>query len=112
MYCVRSPGRGFKSKWPSDEPHLHVWRNHVQVISLHAHAVGDLKDRHRRVTREERRQCAFVLRRQMLDEDEGEAGLRRQCADHAREGLEATGRCADSDDRDPVGVSSLRLEST
>ena len=73
------------------EPHLYVWRSHVQVIWLHAHAVGDLKDRHRRVTREERWQCALVLRRQMLDEDEGEAGLRRQCADHAREGLEATG---------------------
>ena len=70
-------------------PHLDVRRNHVQMIRLDGHAFGDLNHRHRCVIGQERRECALVLRCQVLHQHDREAGIGRQRADQARERLQA-----------------------
>jgi hypothetical protein len=82
------------------DPHLHVRRDHVDAVRLHLQVVGHLDHRHRRVRRQQGRQGAVVLRRQVLHEDDGKAGIRGHPLQQLDERFEAAGRGANADDRE------------
>jgi hypothetical protein len=73
------------------------------MVRLDPDAVGDLHDSHLRMRRQQRRQRAFVVRRQVLDQHQDQPGIGGRGFQELGEGLEAAGRGADADDDHPVG---------
>ena len=79
-------------------------RNDVEMLALDRHAVGGLADLHRRVAGKQIHQHAFMGRIEVLDQNEGEAGVRRQRVQHYPAGVEPPGGGADRHDRKCVGL--------
>ncbi len=79
-------------------------RNHVDVIGLHRHAVGDLFDDERRDALQQLHQQRGLRGVEVLDHDEGVAAVRRHRREELLERLETTCRGADRNDRAQQGV--------
>ena len=77
-------------------------RNQIGPVRLDRNAFGSLRDRHGRVARQKPSHQADVDRIEMLNDDKGHAGVRRQCGQQSLEGVEAAGRRADTRNRNPV----------
>ena len=78
--------------------HVAVRRDDVGAVHLHLHAVLHLKHLHAGVALDQRRQNALVVRRQMLNQHKGHAGVGG--GGHAREKRlkrrQTTGRCTNA----------------
>jgi len=83
---------------PIADHHLFHRRQQVDRVGLHRHVVLGQPHRHRRAPRQQLVHEALEIRRQMLQDDEGHAGVGRQVAEQPFERLEAARRCADADD--------------
>ena len=77
----------------------------VHAIALKAHLVVDLAHFHVRARAEDRGHQAFMIGRQVLDEDKGHARFRRHGFEQLYEGLQPAGGRADTDDRNRCAVS-------
>jgi hypothetical protein len=80
------------------------------MVRFDSHAIGDLENRHVGVTGQQCGQCTFMLRCQVLDEGNGETGVRRERAEHARERFKPTSRCAHADNGDVIARARLRAK--
>jgi hypothetical protein len=73
-------------------------RDHIDVVRLHRQVFGDLLHRHRYQGLEQVREHARVLRRQMHDDDIGEAAVIAGAGEELLQGVETAGGGADADD--------------
>ena len=76
--------------------HLHVGGDDVDAVAFDRHPLGGLDDLHAGSRRQEHGQCALVLRRQVLHQDDRQAGVRRQRLQHLGEGFQPSRRRADA----------------
>ena len=67
------------------------------MVPLDRHAIGYLKDRHAGGFGEKLGQGAFVLRGEVLDDDNGHSSPRGECLQKRRQGLQAARRSAHAD---------------
>ena len=70
------------------------------MIRLNPQFLRNLSDRQRRRSLEDRRERAFVLGIEMLDQHEAHARIDRQVRQQFCEGFESAGGGADADDRE------------
>jgi len=75
-----------------------VGLDNVDIIRLHPHAVSRRVDRHLRVQRDQFSHLALAVRRQVHDEHEGHAAVRRHVVEELVEGFQTAGRGAHADD--------------
>ena len=75
------------------------------MLALDLHSVRCLPHSHCRAAGQQINHHAFVGRVEMLDQDEGHAVAGRQRLQKLRAGIEATGRGANSDDREAAGTA-------
>lgn len=68
------------------------------MVPFDRHAVHHLQDGHAGCSRQQLRESAFVLRSQMLDDDDGHPGARRKRLQECRQGFQTAGRSAYADD--------------
>jgi len=80
--------------------HAGVGRDNIDVVGLDGEVVGDLGNVHGGGAGQELGQGAGMVGVEMLDEDEGHAGVWGQVFEQKREGLQASGRGTDSDNRE------------
>ena len=88
--------------------HVRVGRDHVDVVRLHAQAVGDRQDGHHRSPGQDLGELARVLGIQVLNEHERHAGVGGKLPQELAEGLQPAGRGSDTDDREGGPSGSLR----
>ncbi len=91
---------------------LFAGRAEEDVSRAHPHSVGDFAgmDIGSPVVQESRKET-LVLWGEVLKKDNRKAELPRQCADKAVEGVEATGRSADSYNRERSRAVKLRCQT-
>lgn len=82
--------------------HRSIGRNDINMIGLDAHAAGDFLDAHGGFLGEQFGEEAVMLGVEMLDEDEGHAGIGGQVGDEFGEGFDAAGGGADSGNQEIV----------
>ena len=85
-----------------------VGRDHIDVIWLHAQIVRHLEHRHYGGPGQDLRQCAGVLRIEVLNQHKTQAGVDWQPFQQLREGIQAARRRADADDRKIPAGSGIR----
>lgn len=73
--------------------HVAVGRNHENRVRLHQHSVPHLHDLHFREAAQEIAQDALVRRIEVLNQDKGHAGVRRQVGEELLESLQTSGGC-------------------
>jgi hypothetical protein len=78
------------------------------VIGANRQIVGRLENRHPRDLGEQLGQMVFARGVQMLDQDEGHAGLRRQPGEQLRKGFKPAGRRSDPDNRKRSQATTFR----
>ena len=88
----------------TNDDHVPIRRNHVHVIGLEQRLVDHLLHRHRRRTREDLGQRAFVRGREVLHQDESHARIRGKRAQQSIEGLQASRGSSDAHDRESEGL--------
>jgi hypothetical protein len=76
------------------ESELMVRGNHVDVVRLHLHRLSHLHHRHRSLLRDDCRQIAFVFRREMHHDHEGQPAVRRHVAKEFLKHCDSTSRRA------------------
>ena len=81
--------------------HLCIRWDYVDVVALQAHAFGRLDDRHSSMGRQQRDQGAVVMRRQVLHQDQRDAGVGVERLQQLREGFESARRSTNADDGQP-----------
>ena len=80
--------------------HVGIRGDHVDVVGLHAQAVGDRDDGHRRGPGQDLGQLARALGVQVLDDHERHAGAAGNFPQELTDGLEPAGGGADANDRE------------
>ena len=80
------------------DAHVEVRRDHVNAIGLDPHGLGDLDDGHLGGGGEELGEYALVGGGEVLDEDDGHAGVVGEVLEEQLEGFESAGGGADGDD--------------
>ena len=87
---------------PVDECHVAVGRDDVSAVGLHHHAVLNLENLHPGVAPHQFAEQALVVRRQVLHQHEGHAGVgvSGHAGEKSLEGRQTTGRSADADHRE------------
>ena len=78
MVRSRSPLARNKLQCAAPDDHALVGRDYIYVVRLHRDSVGNLEDRHSGRFGEKLRQRTGVLGVEMLDQNEGEPGVRGQ----------------------------------
>jgi len=92
------------------EDHAGVGRNDVYVIRLDAHAVPNGDDRNGRPLGQYFRQQAFMLGIEMLDQDKGHSGIRRQGREQLAKGFEPASRSTDAHHRERIPAGWAHVE--
>jgi hypothetical protein len=85
---------------PMMHPERAIRRDDIDVVGLDRLAVRGLSHRHPGRPDQQIGQHTRMCRIQMLDEDEGHSGARRQVVQQTTEGIESAGRGPDPDDRE------------
>jgi hypothetical protein len=85
--------------------HGHLRRDQVDVAAFHRLAVLGVADLHLGLLRQQFHHQALEVRRQVLDDEEGEIILGRQSGEETLEGLQSPGRSSDANE--VVGACSL-----
>ena len=104
--CVR----GASFSVPSCDGQIGVGRYDVYVVRLHRHAIGRLTDRHGGGSRKNLGQHAGVIGIEMLNEDDGKAGVGGQIGEQPLEDFQSARGGADAGHRDarPFRHAQLR----
>ena len=98
---VQAPGllAGTQLQGVIGDGHGGIGRNDVDVIGLNGHAVGHFFDGHGGFLGDQLSEQAVMLGVEMLNEDVGQAGVRRQIGDEFAEGFDAARGGADGNDQ-------------
>ena len=99
---------------PSADREIGTRRNEIDMLALERHPVCCLLHLHRRMAGQQIDHHALVRRIEMLDQNEGHAGVGRERVEEPPEGIEAAGRGAEPDDREintSVRASAMRARS-
>jgi hypothetical protein len=83
---------------PAADREISAGRNDIEVLAFERHAIGGLHDDHGRAVGQQLRHHAFMLRVEMLHEDERHAIIGRQSTEKLGARLEAACRGAYPDD--------------
>src|SRR4029077_15934167 len=88
-------------------------RDEIDVIALDRHVLRRFQHLHRSVAGQKTDHHAFVSRIEMLNQDEGHAGVGRKRVEELVESLQSPGRSAETDHHEVVGPGrSLSLSRT
>jgi hypothetical protein len=80
--------------------HVRPGRDHVDTVGLHGHLIRDFGDRHAGRARQDLSEHTGVSGVEVLDQDEGHAGIGRQRLEHLLDGFKPARRSAGADDRE------------
>jgi hypothetical protein len=89
-----------------------IGRYDINVAGPNDHAVGDLDDRHRGKSLQELGERAVVVRREVLNDDDGHAAVGGHMGEEFLQRLEPARRTADTDDREigPFDLSAAGVD--
>src|SRR5215218_5016214 len=82
------------------ERHRIAGTDNIHVVRLDLHSVVHLQDLHRRVTRQDLRDDALPVWRQMLHENESQAAVGAHDFEKLTEGFQSARGCTDANDRE------------